>query len=543
MRRFLAVALALTAAVAAAEASTKSTMSPKAGGGGPRVEEPAKPGSKQAQANLAEGFVEESITLPLFGRTTAYRPEPIQRLRGVVLFVSGDGGWNKGVVDMARRSAPHALVVGLSMPLWQKAVEKDPNRCWYPAGELESIAQALEKTYRIPRYLRPVLVGYSSGATVVYGALAQAPPDTFAGAVSLGFCNDIEVARPLCPQAEWKPSYNEKKRMSLLPVKPDLSARPGPAPRWIALQGLVDQVCDPNSVGAFASQIPAAKIVDLPKVGHGFSVPRHWGASYDASVEELLETVSPWEPLPEASRHVVINRSPAEIQQRLDSLDLPLELQWPTEGEPPKEALIFVSGDGGWADIDQHVATRLAAQGVGVVGWNALRYFWSAKTPETFRSDLSRVIEALPAGIPVFAGGYSFGAEIMPGTLSQRPPGAAGPLSRVAGLVLLGAGPYASYEVSPLDWVRGSEPPTQHKVREAIESLRGIPILCITGSDQHESGCPDRAIPGVENLEVPGGHHFGGDYDLLSAKILAFLRAGAGAPSPERSAAPLQGGR
>jgi len=538
MRTILAVALALLATGAATAAK-----SPKAEGGGRSVEEPAKAGSKQAQANLASGFIEESISIPLFGRTTVYRPEPMKRLRGVVLFVSGDGGWNKGVVDMARRTAPHALVVGLSMPLWQKTAERDPNRCWYPAGELESIAQTLEKTYKIPRYLKPVLVGYSSGATVVYGALAQAPFDTFAGAVSLGFCNDIEVARPFCPQAEWKPTYIEKKHMSLLPVKPDIAPRPGTLPRWIALQGLVDQVCDPNSVGLFASQIPAARLVDLPKVGHGFSVPRNWGASYDASVEELLDRVSPWEPLPEALRHVVINRSPSEIQQRLDALDLPLELQWPAAGEPPKEALIFVSGDGGWADIDQQVATSLAARGVGVVGWNALRYFWSAKTPEAFRADLARVIEVLPAGIPIFAGGYSFGAEIMPGTLSQRTPGQAGPLSRVAGLVLLGAGPYASYEVSPLDWVRGSEPPTQHKVREEIEAVRGIPILCVTGSDQHESGCPDRPIPGVENLSVPGGHHFGGDYELLSAKILAFLQAGAGAGPVQKAPSPPQGGR
>jgi type IV secretory pathway VirJ component len=493
---------------------------------GPKVEAPAKPGSRQAQANLASGFTEESVSIPIFGQTTVYRPEPIQRTRGVVLFVSGDGGWNKGVVDMARRAAPRALVVGLSMPLWQKIAEKDPNRCWYPGGELESIAQTLEKIYKIPRYMKPILVGYSSGATVVYGALAQSPSETFAGALSLGFCADVEVARPFCAHEEWKPSFNAKKRMSLLPASAGIAPRPGGTARWIALQGLVDQVCDPNSVSSFAAQVPASKVVDLPKVGHGFSVPRNWGASFDESVDALLDPASAWDPLPEASRHVVVNRSPAEIQERLDALDLPLELQWPTEGSPPKQALIFVSGDGGWADLDQHVATTLAEKGIGVVGWNALRYFWSAKSPDAFRADLERVIEALPPGIPIYAGGYSFGAEIMPVTLARKEAGGASPLSRVEGLVLLGPGPYASFEVSPLDWVRRSEPPTEHKVRDDIEADHGMRVLCLTGTDPGESGCPDRPMPGLSRVTVPGGHHFGGDYASLAAKILEFMETG-----------------
>jgi len=47
-------------------------------------------------------------------------------------------------------------------------------------------------------YQRPLLVGYSSGATLVYAALAAAPPEAFAGAISLGFCPDLEIHKPLC---------------------------------------------------------------------------------------------------------------------------------------------------------------------------------------------------------------------------------------------------------------------------------------------------------------------------------------------------------
>src|SRR4030095_5785956 len=122
----------------------------------------------------------EQITVPVFGKVTVYRPEQVQRIRGVILFVSGDGGWNLGVIEMARRAAKDSLVVGLSMPAWRKQVEHHPDLCWFPAGDLESTAQTIEKTYKLPRYIHPILMGYSSGATAVYAAIAQAPTDACA---------------------------------------------------------------------------------------------------------------------------------------------------------------------------------------------------------------------------------------------------------------------------------------------------------------------------------------------------------------------------
>ncbi len=47
---------------------------------------------------LAAG--EETFTLEPFGALTVYRTTP--RPAHLVLFVSGDGGWKLGVVDMAR---------------------------------------------------------------------------------------------------------------------------------------------------------------------------------------------------------------------------------------------------------------------------------------------------------------------------------------------------------------------------------------------------------------------------------------------------------
>jgi type IV secretory pathway VirJ component len=505
--------LASLVAVSLAAASLPALAShPQAS---PKSKPKAKPSPPPA------GVTEETKKLPGFGDVTIDRPKDLAKARGVVLFVSGDGGWNLGVVDMARRLADRAIVAGLSMPAWQKRAEASPNSCWYPSGELEVAAQALEKSYGLPRYVRPILVGYSSGATVVYGALAQAPPTTFRGAVSLGFCPDLEVRRPFCGSKSWKPGWDEKKHQSWLPEWTAMPEREGGGDKWIALQGLIDQVCEPQATVDFVNKVPHSKIVSLDKVGHGFSVPARWGAAFDKSVVEMLEPGSVMDAQPATVHQSETDRSPVEVTAKLEGLDLPLEIVWP---ETARAVVVFVSGDGGWAELDGQVAKGLAAKGIAVVGWNTLRYFWLEKTPDRFAKDLSRLIGALPEGLPVFAGGYSFGAETIPVVVAASAktfPALAG----LAGLVLLGPGPYAAFEVSPLDWFREGGGSTAHPVAKAVASLGPLAVLCMDSRGTSDSGCPEDPRPGYEKVELPGGHHFGGDYDDIAARIATFVQA------------------
>ncbi len=435
------------------------------------------------------GVTEETKKLPGFGDVTIDRPKDLAKARGVVLFVSGDGGWNLGVVDMARRIADRAIVAGLSMPAWQKRTEASPSSCWYPSGELE--------------------------------VAAQAPPTTFRGAVSLGFCPDLEVRRPFCGSKTWKPGWDEKKHQSWLPEWTSMPEREGGGDKWIALQGLIDQVCEPQATVDFVGKVPHSKIVSLDKVGHGFSVPARWGAAFDKSVVEMLEPGSVLDAQPATVHHDEIYRSPVAVTAKLEGLDLPLEIVWP---EAARAVVVFVSGDGGWAELDGQVAKGLAAKGVAVVGWNTLRYFWLEKTPDRFAKDLSRLIGALPEGLPVFAGGYSFGAETIPVVVAASA-NAFPALAGLAGLVLLGPGPYAAFEVSPLDWFREGGGRTAHPVAKAVASLGPLAVLCIDSRSSGESGCPEGERPGYLRVELTGGHHFGGEYDDLAARIAAFVQA------------------
>jgi type IV secretory pathway VirJ component len=220
---------------------------------------------------LCFGLAEaDEQTLPFgnFGTVRVYRQSPLSA--HVVLFVSGDGGWNLGVVDMARElSSLDALVAGIDITHYLGQIATTDEPCSYPAADFEALSKFLQKKFDFPRYLPPVLVGYSSGATLVYAAVCQAPPNTFRGAISLGFCPDLQLTKPLCRGSglEWK-TGDRGKGYSFLPAS-DLQTP------WIALQGTIDQVCNADATRAYVSQVKGGQIVMLPKVGHGFSVPKN----------------------------------------------------------------------------------------------------------------------------------------------------------------------------------------------------------------------------------------------------------------------------
>ena len=126
-----------------------------------------------ALARLAgAGDGTQTLTLPTFNKVVLYAPEgaPDQ----VVLFVSGDGGWNLGVVSMAERLRDlGALVIGIEVRAFLKSLEASKG-CAYPAGALEELSRAVQLHRRLPDYKRPIVVGYSSGATLVYAGRGSA---------------------------------------------------------------------------------------------------------------------------------------------------------------------------------------------------------------------------------------------------------------------------------------------------------------------------------------------------------------------------------
>ncbi len=260
------VAAALSATAAAVTAAAESAAAPAAL---PAATAPAPT---------------EVLDYGRFGAVSIYRgsSEP----RDVVLFLSGDGGWNLGVISMARHlTGKGALVAGIDIRHYLAQLEKSADKCVSPAVDLENLSHYLQSKMGFKRYLQPTLVGYSSGATLVYAALAEAPDGSFKGALSLGFCPDMDLKKPVCAGSgiEATPRHNAKgvlQGVDFLPAK-KLSGK------WISLQGETDQVCPAPATRQFIAAVPGADIVMLPKVGHGYSVEKNWLPQYQAAYERI----------------------------------------------------------------------------------------------------------------------------------------------------------------------------------------------------------------------------------------------------------------
>lgn len=444
---------------------------------------------------------EDSLQFGRFGTVALVRSSP--HPDRVVLFVSGDGGWKSGVVEMARQlERQDALVVGIDIRHYMKAIGASRESCAYSAADFEALAQFVEKSLGYPRYRTPILAGYSSGATLVYALLAQAPHGTFAGALSLGFCPDLS-GKPLCKGRELEHDMGGRRHETPLyrPAK-DLGAP------WIVFQGDADQVCDPPSTRRYVSEVPDGELVWLPKVGHGFSVEKNWLPQFQDAFSKLATAASPPPP-------------PAAVKGAVDVSDLPL-VEVPSSGGGRDELAVVLSGDGGWTNIDRDLGEALAESGVPVVGWNSLQYYWKRRTPEEASSDLGRVLTRYLASWHKERAvilGYSYGADVAPFLVARLPESLR---RRVALVGLLGLSPSASFEFHVAEWL-GSVDADERPVAPEIEKLRGLPLLCLYGSEEADSPCR-RLDPRLATaVELGGGHHFGGDYAAVAKRVLAAL--------------------
>ena len=213
------------------------------------------------------------------------RYAPKGKPAALVVFLSGDGGWENGVIEMARLlAAEGAEVVAVDTPKLLAALDASaPSGCSDLAGALTAFAAAERHAYGIADNAPLVLAGFSSGATVAYLGQAAMPKSAVSGAIGLGFCPDLENKRPLCVAGGAADLAVTKGKASTL-YGPALTGLAG----FVALQGMQDQVCNPQATVDFVGKIPGAKVVQLPKVGHGFGVEKNWVPQYLQAYREIV---------------------------------------------------------------------------------------------------------------------------------------------------------------------------------------------------------------------------------------------------------------
>ncbi|HEX7585570.1 MAG TPA: AcvB/VirJ family lysyl-phosphatidylglycerol hydrolase [Prolixibacteraceae bacterium] len=447
----------------------------------------------------------DTISYGAFGKVVIYHPEHVPD--SFVLFVSGDGGWNKSVNDMASKIVTQgALVAGIDIRHYFKRIKSLKSKCYYSAGDFEEMSMTIQKKYKFSQYLKPILVGYSSGATLAYGILAQAPANTFKGAISIGFCPDLEMDRPLCKGTGLTSHVLKAGHSFYLEPCMQLTAP------FIALNGLMDQVCSCDATKKYMEDIPMSELVSLPNVGHGFAVTRNWMPQFITAYSKVMKDPGYADRI--ASNNLLLQ---AQSESLLKS-DLPLILI-PTSLKGNKPLVIFISGDGGWTSFDQTVCEKLAEKGSPVVGLDAQKYFWNEKDPKVVADDLTIAINhymQLWNKSTFVLLGYSFGACVAPFIANQFSDQLKVSLK---GVYCFSPDLTGDFEIHIADMLH-FKTHDKFKVPDELKLIKSLNPVCIFGDEEDSDIRNSFSSEGIKIETLPGTHHYNNDFNAVAEIIL-----------------------
>ncbi|MGD9842009.1 MAG: AcvB/VirJ family lysyl-phosphatidylglycerol hydrolase [Steroidobacteraceae bacterium] len=418
--------------------------------------------------------------------------QPRTAVKDVAILAAGDGGWEDPLMLRMAQTLLEAgsAVIGIETAPYLKLLDESADQCVYMAADFEDLAHAMEKRMAIPRYLSPVLVGYSSGAALIYAVLAQAPRGTFQGGISMGFCSELNVQASLCSARGTlsKPVKTIDGPTSQLQPLQQLSAK------WVVLQGEQDPYCSIDTARRFSAQVNSTQLRSLPNTDHFFRDQHTWNAAFSSAYQTLQPKSGPVGLAPEVK-------------------DLPItEVPATRAGD---ELAILLTGDGGWAELDQGVAHELATAGVSVVALSSLQYFWKERKPEQAAKDLSRLIahySQVWQRPRIILLGYSFGADVLPAIINALP---AADRARIISVGLLSLLPRTSFEIHVAGWL--GQVVGEAEVKPQLDKLAaaGIPVTCVYGRDDDESFCRQLPANLAKVVELPGGHDCNDDHAAI----------------------------
>jgi len=436
-----------------------------------------------------------------FGDVHVYRP--FGPVRETVLLLS-DADWKSAEDDAARTLARHgALVMGVDTARYYGLAK--PRGCTFAAADLESMSKQVQRGLGVGTYAHPILAGIGAGGRLVYAALAEAPADTFGGAVSAGFCPILRREKMLCRgvDLQWKKPIVGP-TVTLLPTR-ELGN-----PWFVVPRGETD--CSAEVTRTFVAGVGGAHLLPAPAAGP---------AGLVAALAGGLDRVA-------AARPAPADRGPLP--------DLPL-VELLAKRQPLDALAVIISGDGGWVSLDRKLGRQLAQRGVGVVGIDSLQYFWSPRSPQGVASDLARILrhylKAWNKSSALLIG-YSQGADVVPFMAAGLPPDLR---SRVKLVGIIGSDGSARFDRDLDVAITGRSRQEDLPVLPEIAKLGDMHPVCVFGAQEEETLCHDLKPGQVALVEVPGGHDFSGDGGYLAESFL--YEAGLGPkPSPDDAKPP-----
>lgn len=405
-----------------------------------------------------------------------------------LLFLSDANGWDAREDGYAEALAgAGSLVVGIDLPGYLTQLAGVGGDCAYPAAHVEEVSHWVQRHENLASYSAPWLIGLERGAALAYAVAAQAPAGTFDGLATLGYDFELRLPRALCAgDAGLASAADGAGDFRIVPV-----ARLDTP--WLAR--------------------PYAPGTHINGLGAQFAALGHWtaGLHTPAAVSPpvaLVDTLQRWD------RREARRREP--LPQ--DVADLPLT-DVAASGGDGRRIAVLMTGDGGWAGLDQGVAEALSAEGVTVIGFSTLKFFWQKRTPEQSAEAIARVIGHYAAQRPEarFAlVGYSFGASLVPVVYNRLPAVAR---EKIDLQFMISPDDEAVFEIKVGDWFGGAH--HEGALPIAPELANGaVPAFCLHGQDEDDSACSRLAGGKVSALDLPGGHHYDGDYAAIGRLLL-----------------------
>jgi type IV secretory pathway VirJ component len=447
----------------------------------------AAPAATPPAAPAAPAATPEKLSHGRFEQVPVLLPQGDAQ-RVVLWFAGGKHGEAERARQIEALRRDGAMVAVIDSAHLQAVLAKIDGTCGFSSGDVENFSRYVQAYYHVPTYHLPLLVGDGDGAALAYAMAAQAPKHLLAGMVTEAFCPVEVLDDQICGAGITAPA--RALQPTALPLPWLVAAPATPATR-----------CSQQSA-TFVQKVPQAR--QFRRSASGDALP-----GLRAAVRSLG-----------AQPGVSLPPTPADLAG-LPVVEVPAAAGAAAPGDGAVFA-IFVSGDGGWAGLDQEVAGALAQAGIPVVGVDSLRYFWSERTPQGFATDLDRIYRhysRLWQRDRVVLIGFSQGADVLPAAYNQLP---AATRAQVQTTALLSLGKTADYEFHVSNWISSDDDGLP--IAPEVAKMPGAQTLCIYGEDDDDALCPDLPKGGAQLVKLPGDHHFQGDYATLAKQILQHIR-------------------
>ena len=430
----------------------------------------------------------DSLKVPSFGKIYIFNRTKTPEI--VIIMISGESDWK----SKAQTFSENSLVIGVDLRQYYKTLKERTDDCYNVAADFVELATEVEKKYDFPDYKPPVLMGFSGGATLVFGILAQSRPGTFIGGISIGFNPRFELPKMLCQNNGLSESVDIPGKRYLFKPGEKLGNP------WIVIQNEADKASNYALVSDFISKTKNAELVTIPKEVKGTARRNDLLTEWKDAYSRLITSYEKDKP-PIVNIDQVKNIPVILTNSKIEDRKAPIAL--------------VVSGDGGWYSFEQLISDNMAKQGIPTIGLDSKKYFWKRRTPEETASDMDKVLNfygKLWGRDRFVLIGYSLGAEIVPFIVNRLPEETK---SRIESVVLLSPATTTDFEIHISNMLgMGNRQNVYHTIDE-IKEMQAILTLIIFGDGEKTEFPELLKNTSVTIKKIPGDHHYKFNLQLI----------------------------